>query len=320
MAESSSQQSSPRWRTYVPFIVVGVVVGLAVAPVAYDFGTGTDGTVAVVPLEGSIDGESAAAVSAMLTEARQDPSIRAVVIVSNSGGGAASASETLYFQTKRTAAEMPVVASIDASAASGAYYTIAPADRIYTKPSSVVGSVGVLAPAPNEVEPNDLIATTGPNKLSGSSEREFFHIIESLQRAFVRAVTTQRGEALDLSRDQLEEARIYSGTQAVRNGLADDIGDRTAAVREAAERAGLDDYRVRVLRPDERTVEFVSRSNYLASDAENKELRSPTYLVADDSDTVFLMIRGDYFSAAELRAMAGSRPEPAEPTEARNGS
>lgn len=316
MRENITLPSIP-YKAYVPFVVLGIVVGLAIAPAAYSVGGGTDGVVAVVPLEGSIDGQSAAAVSAMLTKARQDPDIKAVVIVSNSGGGTASASEELYFQTKRTAAEMPVVASVDAAAASGAYYTISPADHIYAKPSSVVGSIGVLAPLPPEVEPNDIIGTTGPHKLTGADERDFLYIIESLQRAFVGAVEHQRGDALQLSRAELEEARVYSGTQAVRNGLADSIGDQTAAVQEAAERAGLDDYRVKVLRPDEVTVQFVSRSNYLASDADHKELRSPRYLLANGSDPVFLMIRGDYFSAEDLQAMASARPSP---TGVTNGS
>ncbi|MFC7135516.1 S49 family peptidase [Halobaculum litoreum] len=75
----------------------------------------------------------------------------------------------MYLQAKRTAAAKPLVASVDATAASGAYYTIAPADAVYVKPASVVGSVGVLATLPQELEPNDVVGTTGPNKLSGAT-------------------------------------------------------------------------------------------------------------------------------------------------------
>lgn len=301
MVDNDTQWVRRVLHSYALYVTLGVVVGVIAAPFLAG-GTGpaqpqTDGTVAIVPVEGSIDGESAAQVTAMLAEARQDPSVKAVVLVSNSGGGGAAASEELYFSAKRTEAKMPVVASVDAGAASGAYYTIAPADHIYVKPSSTVGSIGVLAQLPQDVEPNDIIGTTGPNKLSGSDSREFLYILESLQRAFVGAVFEQRGDTLQLSRAQLEQARVYSGGQAVNNGLADSIGDRTAAVQRAAEMAGLDDYRVRVLRPDNQTVRFVSRSNYLASSAEEKRMLSGNYLLANESGgPTFLMVSGLYLS------------------------
>ncbi len=297
------------------FVVLGVVLGALVAPFAYDAATATGGTVAVVPLEGAIDGQSAAGVSAMLAEARQNPSIDAVVIVSNSGGGGAAASEELYLQAKRTAAAKPLVASVDATAASGAYYTIAPADAVYVKPASVVGSVGVLATLPQELEPNDVVGTTGPNKLSGGDEREFLYVLESLHRAFVGAVIAQRGERLQLSRAELEQARVYSGGQAVEVGLADDIGGREAAIREAARRANLDTYEVRVLRPDNGTVRFVSRANYVASAAPDRALVSSSYLLGDGTGgPVFLTLAPMYAGAVEPAAVearevaAPSRP------------
>ncbi|MFB6195726.1 MAG: S49 family peptidase [Haloplanus sp.] len=291
-------------RSYVLFVVVGVVVGLALAPVAWD-ATSSEGTVAVVPVSGTIDGGTAAGVSSMLKQARNDPEVKAVVLLVNSGGGGAAASEGLYLQTKRTAAEMPLITSVDASAASGAYYTIAPSDYIYAKPASVVGSVGVLATSPRQLEPTDLIATTGPNKLTGGDEREFNYILESLGNAFISAVFTQRGDRLELSRTQLEQARLYSGTQAVQNGLVDDIGGRQAAIERAAREAGLDRYNVRVMRPDG-TVQFLSRSNYLASTAPDKEMVSAQYLYGDDpSGPVFLMVPAAYLDPPAEGAASG---------------
>src|SRR6056297_2503409 len=87
-------------RSYVLFVVIGVVVGLALAPVAWN-ATSTDGTVAVVPVAGTIDGGTSAGVSAMLQRARSDSDVKAVVLLVNSGGGGAAASEELYLQTKR---------------------------------------------------------------------------------------------------------------------------------------------------------------------------------------------------------------------------
>lgn len=289
-------------RSYVLFVVLGLVVGLVLAPLAFDATREPQPTVAVVPLEGSIDGQSAAAVASQLQRAREDPNVEAVVIVSNSGGGTASGSETLYLQSKRLAAtDKPVYAAVDASAASGAYYTIAPADRIYVKPSSFVGSVGVRAPVPADVEPNDIQGSTGPDKLTGFDTREFYYLLESNRRAFIGAVFEHRGDALSLSRAELSQAQVYSGGQAVNNGLADAIGGRQTAVDAAAEAADLDSYRVRIFRASGPTT-FVARTNYLASRAPDKEMVSMArYTGTRNGLPVLLMMPGSYAAASDVR-------------------
>lgn len=298
MADDNTLQRA--FTSYALYVALGVVVGVIAAPVfAGAVGQdGADGTVAVIPVEGEIDGDTAADVSAALAEARSNESIDAVVIVANSGGGGAAASEEMYFAVKRTAASgTPVMATVDAAAASGAYYTIAPAERIFVKPASNVGSVGVLAQLPDDIEPNELVGASGPNKLSGSDTREFLTILDSLQTAFVNAVIQQRSDSLTLSRSDVEQARIYSGGQAVQNGMADEIGDRQAAIQAAAEEAGLDSYSVRVLEPDNGTTTFVSRSAYMASDDDAKRLVSANRVLANDTGgPVFLMVGGVYLS------------------------
>ncbi len=295
-------------RSYVLFVAIGLVVGLTLAPVAFQ-ATSSDGTVAVVPLSGGITGGTSASVGAMLEQAREDPDVEAVVIVSNSGGGSAAASEELYLDAKRTSEDMPVVGYVDSAALSGAYYTIAPADTIYVKPSSLVGSVGTLANAPASLEPNDIVATTGSNKLTGGSERDFYTILETLGNSFYNAVKDGRGDRLQMSRSELAEAKFYSGTQAVENGLADRVGDQQSAVRAAAERAELDSYDVEVLRPDREAL-FLSRNSYLASGAPEKRMVSSDYFFdTDDTSPTFLMLPASYVVDAED-----------EPTTARNAT
>jgi protease-4 len=296
-------------RSYVLFVVVGLVVGLVVAPVALQAAKTTEPTVAVVPLEGTIDGGSAAAVAGQLQRARENPDVAAVVIVSNSGGGTASGSESLYLAAKRTAEAKPVVASVDAAAASGAYYTIAPSDYIYAKPSSLVGSVGVRANLPQDIEPNNLIGSTGPNKLTGYDEREFYYILESLRRAFVGAVFESRGENITVSRAEVGSARLFSGAQAVQVGLADGIGDRQAAIRKAAAMAGVENYRVAVYRPNG-TMSFLSRANYLASTSPEKEMVSPSRFTGRrNSAPVFLMLPGSYLAGGDATVRAADVTE-----------
>jgi protease-4 len=301
-------------RSYVVFVAIGLVVGLAIAPVAFQ-ATQSEGTVAVVPLSGGITGGTSASVGSMLEQAREDPDIEAVVIVVNSGGGSAAASEELYLQSKRTSEEMPVVASVDASAASGAYYTIAPSDVIYAKPASLVGSVGVLANAPQPTEPNSIVGTTGSNKLAGFDDRGFYYLLESLGNSFYNAVEQSRGDRLELSRSELAQAQIYSGTQAVENGMADRIGGRQAAVSAAAEEAGLENYEVRTLRPEGETV-FLSRNNYLAANAPDGRMVSSDYFLDEDAESpTFLMLPASYLGDGDDRgepvsAASATRPAP----------
>lgn len=281
-------------------LVLGLVaagVGLLLAALVWSLLLGPSGTVAVVPVDGVITGDTSVEYSAAMAQAREDPSIDAVVLVANSGGGSAAASEEMYLQTKRTAAEMPVVSAIDAGAASGAYYTVASSDYIYAKPSSFVGSVGVLAQLPSDLEPNNLIATTGPNKLGGADERTFRYQLEALQTAFVGAVFEQREENLTLTRDELGRARIYVGVESAQNGLVDEIGDREAAVRKAARQAGLDEAKVEVLRPNA-TARFVARHNYLGSAADRKTTVSASHLLGNDSAGQFLMVPRSYVAGS----------------------
>jgi protease-4 len=301
-------------RSYALYVVVGVVVGAIAAPVVAvgfsggDSEPGPDGTVAVVTLAGTIDGATAAKVTGALERARDDPSVEAVVLVINSGGGSAAASEQLYLSVRRTAAEMPVVASIDASAASGAYYAAAPADRIVVKPASTVGSIGVLAELPQTVEPNQIVGASGPNKLAGSDVREFLYIIESLQRAFVGAVVDNRGDEIELTRSQIEQARVYSGGQAVENGLADQLGDRTTAARVAAAEAELERYRLRQLQTTNGTTRFLSRDAYLASETDQGTVVDGEYLLGDGP--TFLMVSGLYLSDTDRTVSAQRVPSP----------
>ncbi len=281
------------YQSYVLVVVAGLLVGGILVGVMWSAG-GEPGTVAVVPVEGTLDGDTANEYTAMMIQARENPAIDAVVLVVNSGGGSSAASEEMYLQTKRTAEQLPVVASADAGALSGAYFTISPADTIVVKPATTVGSIGVLVSLPRQVEPNNVIATTGPDKLTGGDQREIQYLLDSIHRAFLNAVLTQRGDRLALSRAELSEGRIYSGGQAVRVGLADAMGGEQAAIDAAARQAGLSEYRVRVLEPE--SSEFVSRNNYLASDTQNKQLVPPRALLSAGSEPVFLSIPYSYVS------------------------
>lgn len=273
-------------RSYIVIVLVGIVIGLQVAPVVSDVATQpVSGSVAVITLSGGINGGNAASVVNRLREARQDPDIEAVVLHVNSPGGGAAASESLYLAVKRTAERMPVVTSVDAMAASGAYYAAAPSDEVFVKPASLVGSVGVFFVAPAPVPPIDRLVTTGPNKLTGADQREWYYKTEAIRRAFVGAVFEGRGDQLELTPEELSYAKLYSGAEAVDNGLADRIGGLEAAVRRAAELANLARWNVETL-GYAGSVTFVTRTNYVAATTDQKELVDPQYFIASPEAAV----------------------------------
>lgn len=271
-------------RSYVLVVLVALVVGLLLAPAVF-FGVPTatePGQVAVIPVAGAIDGANERQIGAQLAQAKADDDIEAVVLVMNSGGGTAAASEELYMQIERTSQEMPVVTAIDAGALSGAYYAAAPSDEIFAKPASAVGSIGVIVTAPQRLEPNDIVLTTGPGKTGPDDQREFAYQREELSNAFANAVLEHREEEMAITRSELTEAEVYTGTVANQNGLVDNIGGRERATARAAELAGLDEYAVSVLQPDG-TVRFIAQANYAAADVPEKELVSPSYLTGHDT-------------------------------------
>ena len=230
-------------RLTLVFVLIGLLVGVAVAPQAWDRATESDSTVAVVELHGSITGDSATAVIDDLRDARQNDSVKAVVLDVNSPGGTASASEQLYLAVKRTASEMPVVASVTGTAASGSYYAAAPADDIYVTPASVVGSIGVRATLPSSSIPSGQVVT-GPDKVGGSTPDEVRQRVETLRQAFVGSVFAERGDRIELTREEVSHAKVYAGASGVENGLADEIGGVDTAIAAAADDAGLSNYDV----------------------------------------------------------------------------
>ena len=266
-------------RSYLLVVVIALVVGLLLAPVVFfavPSGT-TPGQVAIVPVAGTIDGPNERRITTQLTQAREDSDVEAVVLLLNSGGGSAAASEELYLEVSRTAEDMPVVAAVDAGALAGAYDAAAPSDEIYAKPASSVGSVGVITTMPQDVEPNDIILTTGPSKAGPDDLREFAYQREEISNAFANAIYEHRSDELTLSQSELTEANSYTGTTANELGLIDRIGGRKRAIAKAAELAGLEEYGVTVLRGDG-TVQFIAQANYVAADVPDKELVSPSYL------------------------------------------
>ena len=198
--------------------------------------------IAVIRVEGDIWGSYTASVSQALREAQDDPAVRAVVLDISSPGGEVTASEGLYFDILKLRDRVPVVASVNEMAASGAYYIASAAEQIYSKPASMVGNIGVISFLPDPPVVEETLITTGPFKRSGGTQVEYLRQMELLKQTFLRAILAQRSDRLKVGPETLSRGEIYLGLQARRLGLVDQIGSQTEAIAEAARLAKVRHY------------------------------------------------------------------------------
>jgi protease-4 len=229
---------------FILVVIVPLALGLYIAPRAVP-----EPKIGVIRLYYEIFDLTAQEFKAQLEYARNDPSIKAVVIVINSPGGTANDSEEMYLDVLKTRQQMPIVASVDFLAASGAYYVAAATDEIYAKPGSAVGSIGVISFLPDTVFIEEDILTTGPYKAFGGTRDSFARRTETLKNVFINAVATGRGDRLTGSFEELTRAEIYDGIRAQELGMIDGMISTQEAIARAGKLAGLQNYEVVELYP-----------------------------------------------------------------------
>lgn len=204
--------------------------------------------IGVVRFDGEIDFDTAGQIIRVLEAARQDDSVAAVVLELLSPGGYATSSESIYYTLLKLREEKPLVVVVDGLAASGGYYMAAAGNRILAPSSAYVGNVGTRGGRPSDpsIAPDEL--SSGPYKLEGGSRFDQIRQLDLVAQAFTKNVASQRAASpvnpLKLSEEELGEARIYLGSEALALGLVDGEGGRTDGVQAAAELAGLTNYQV----------------------------------------------------------------------------
>jgi len=235
----STKRLLRRWFSSILFFVVlGLILGGLISIVAIP-----KPNIATINISGPIlDQAYTDDILNMLKYARDDNSIKAVVLRINSPGGGASATEQIYLDLLRLRQQKPVVVSIGTIAASGGYYVAVASNFIYAEPTSQIGSVGLWVSLPQPEELDEDIGTTGPFKATGGSRRKVVGHLEMVRQEFVEAVMSQRRARLQLSEEELSRAEIYLGVEGLRHGLIDEIGTTTAAIEKAASLAGLRNY------------------------------------------------------------------------------
>ena len=188
-----------------------------------------------------------------IREARLDSSVKSVVVRVNSPGGSALASDIIWREMKLLQESKPVVISMGENAASGGYYISAPADYIIANKLTMTGSIGVFGMIPNisKLLKNRIgitvdYALTSPEAMPMSylnpmTERQKEVLLKSVDNIYT-TFTSKVAEGRNLTIEQvynIAEGRVWSGNQAVGNGLADANGGLHEAIAKAADLADL---------------------------------------------------------------------------------
>jgi len=178
--------------------------------------------------------------------------IRAVVLRVESPGGGVTPSQEIYRELTRLKEKKPVIASLGGVAASGGYYIASACSMIIANPGTITGSIGVIMETVNvqglleKLGVKGVVIKAGTYKDLGSPLRDMSPeeqqilgaMLDDVHKQFISAVAT--GRHMDEAAVQtLADGRVYSGEQALRLGLVDQLGSFQDAISLAAEKAGI---------------------------------------------------------------------------------
>lgn len=208
--------------------------------------------IAVVKIEGVIlDSKD---IIEELREHRENKSVKAIMLRIDSPGGAVAPSQEIYTEVLkiRDEGKKKIVTSMGSVAASGGYYIASASDRIVANPGSVTGSIGVILELANvsglmkKVGVESVVIKSGKFKDVGSlfrtmtpEERDLLQgVIDDTYDQFVDAVAAGRG----INKEDLlpiADGRVFTGRQAKKLGLVDDLGSMQDAIKITADMAGI---------------------------------------------------------------------------------
>ena len=219
--------------------------------------------IAVVYAEGEIfDGEGSATnvggdrYARAIRKFRLDPNVKAIVLRVNSPGGSGFASEQIYRELKAAEETKPLVVSMGGYAASGGYYISAPARRIFAEPTTVTGSIGVYGMLVNFEKianengiTSDSVTTTAPfatlfDPIKQKSDADLAILQKATDRLYSQFLDcVSEGRHIPVEQvNEIAQGRVWSGTDAARVKLVDEMGGLDAAIAYAAKSAQLGDH------------------------------------------------------------------------------
>lgn len=197
-------------------------------------------------------------ISRAIRKARTDDKVKAIVLRVNSPGGSALASDVIWRETILAKGVKPVIVSMGDLAASGGYYIACAADTIFAQPNTITGSIGVFGIIPNMQKffKNKLGITfdgvktskfadlgTVSRPLSDAEKMIFQNEVNKTYDTFTKKVADGRKKSQSYI-DSIGQGRVWSGKEALANGLVDKLGNIDDAIASAARKAKIKDYKL----------------------------------------------------------------------------
>jgi protease-4 len=219
--------------------------------------------IVVVYAEGGIvDGKAETGISAdqytkILDDVKRDKNVKALVVRVNSPGGSAKASEKIWRKLKLINKDVPVIISMGNVAASGGYYIATAGDTILAEKSTITGSIGVFGLMFNaeeltkniginieRVQTNDMSDFPSFDRsLSFREKNRLKKGVQEVYTTFLKRVEDGRGLSHSAVED-ISQGRVWTGNQALKLGLIDEIGGLTEAINIAKKSANLKNYKL----------------------------------------------------------------------------
>ncbi len=191
------------------------------------------------------------------SQARADADVRGIVFRIDSPGGLALAGEDIYHDATKAAKHVPMTVSMGDMAASGAYYIAMAGGSLFASPGSVTGSIGIfggkadLSGLYDKIDLRKTLYTRGKyagmltltRPFTEDERQKYYDQLNAFYQHFVQLVADNREIAPD-SIDALARGRVWTGREALANGLVDHLGGLKAALDHTARKLDLHEYRV----------------------------------------------------------------------------
>ena len=250
-----------------------------------------------------------------LIKAREDKNVKAIVLRVNSPGGSALTSDIIWREMELTKKVKPVVVSMGNVAASGGYYIAAGASKIFAEPTTITGSIGVFGTVPNisalakDIGINAEQVGTNTNSIdyslfepmSDAFRNQIQESIEDTYTTFLERVAQGRGISIAQA-DSLAQGRVWSGVDAKRIGLIDELGTLEDAIAAAAQLAELETYGIK------KYPKYKSGFERFMEDLEGASVHIKNKIISDEIGEESYRILKDIKSGTEQKGVQARLP------------
>ncbi len=265
--------------------------------------------------EGGPDVIGQGIINKALIKAREDKKVKAIVLRVNSPGGSALTSDIIWREVELAKKVKPVVVSMGNVAASGGYYIAAGANKIFAEPTTITGSIGVFGMVPNISE---LAKDIGVNaeQVGTNAKSVDYSLFEPMSEAFRNQVQESiedtyttfldrvaQGRGISIAQaDSLAQGRVWSGVDAKRIGLVDELGTLEDAINAAAELAKIDTYGIR------KYPKYKSGFERFMEDLEGASVELKNKIIADEIGEESYRVLKDIKSSMEQKGVQARMP------------